>query len=267
MVTKSSRIGLSACSLAALAALASGVGLAHATPSMSVSAGNSSLPTLLAGQSVIASNDANLAATPQLSYGSLNYYSNNNLTTGKPFIGETFTTGASAVDISSISVYNDHLSGLTSGNSVTLQLFQPNSASIAYTFTASATGTGSAGSWITFTLSGVTLAANTLYAYDLDGPTSGEGALGLIYGNGTNTGSGTSSSELATFGLSASDTTPTFWTSTTASNGKATTDTSYTDNAVFQIVGSPSSPAPEPATLGLFAVGGLGLLMTKRRRA
>ena len=48
-----------------------------------------------------------------------------------------------------------------------------------------------------------------------------------------------------------------------APNNSGVTGTLYLDNV--SVTGL--SPVPEPATLGLFALGGLGLLLLKRRKA
>lgn len=239
------------------------------------------LPTPAGSQVVIAGDPTD--GQGNSSGGALNYYSNQ-------WIGQTFTTGANADGymLNSIAVWDqwEQGTGYTTGYVETMNVFQPTSGAtsgpILYTGTATVGNAGANGTWVVYTFTTPPqLQANALYAYSFD-VNHGYSAIGLSVGNGSyNTlasqpGTGSSTAQLATFG-SPTTTTPTYWTGAAWGSGNptptkvsATNDPTgvFTDNAEFQIIGTPAStPIPEPATIGIFAIGAVGLLMLRRRKS
>jgi hypothetical protein len=225
--------------------------------------------------------------------GAINYYSNQN-------VGQTFTTGSNADGymLNSIAVWDqwEQGNGYTPGYVETMNVFQPTtgatSGPILYTGTATVGTAGVNGSWVVYTFSTPPqLQANTLYAYSFD-VNNGYSAMGLSVGNGSytstaNPGTGTASSQLATFEIPNPNststnplpdiftTTPTYWTGAawgsnpTPAAVSATNDPTdvFTDNAEFQIIGTPATtPIPEPAPLAIMALAGLAVLAIKRRK-
>jgi|GEM_PF-3234758 len=243
----------------------------------------SALPTPSGSQVVIAVNPTD--GQGNSSGGALNYYSNQ-------WIGQTFTTGTNADGylLNSIAVWDqwEQSNGWASGNTVTLNVFQPatgaTSEPVLYTGTTTVSTAGSNGTWVVYNLSTPTqLAPNTLYAYAMNSQgTNAYSAMGLSVGNGSYSmasepGTGSAAGQLATFSTStgAFTTTPTYWTGAAwGSNPKptpvsATNDPTdvYTDNAEFQIIGTPATtPIPEPAPLAMMALAGLAVLAIKRRK-
>ncbi len=226
------------------------------------------LSPLSAGQIVVASNP--LDGNGNSSGGSLNYYNNQ-------FVGQTFTTGnnSGGYQLNSVSVWDqwEQSGGFASGNTITLNIFTPGATSMLYTGTGTVATAGSNGAWITYTVTApVTLAANTLYAYSI-GTNNGYSALGLTVGDGASSGAGSASSQLATYGYTATGTTPTYWTGANwgtnpaAAAVSATNDPTdvFTDSAEFQVVATPVTAVPEPASLAVFSLGSLALLVGCRR--
>ncbi len=276
-------------SAACVAALMLGAG-ASATRADTVNGGVASLPTPTGSQVVIAGNPTDSQGNS--SGGAINYYSNQN-------VGQTFTTGTNADGymLNSIAVWDqwEQGNGYTSGYVETMNVFQPTtgatSGPILYTGTATVGTAGVNKSWVVYTFSTPPqLQPNTLYAYSFD-VNNGYSAIGLSVGNGSysstaNPGTGTASSQLATFEIPNPNststnplpdiftTTPTYWTGAAWGSNPAPAAVSathdptdvFTDNAEFQIIGTPATtPVPEPATVGLFALGSLAVVMLRRR--
>ena len=279
---RNSSISLTITAVAAAAALmGAGVSgpVAHAD---TVTAGLAALPSAGTGQVVLAVNTPNPSGGGGYSSGSsssnqLTYYASQY---NMVWIGQTFTTGnnADGYELNSISVYDQYENGVgfPNGSQMSMNVFTPNASSMLFTGSATvSSGAGANGSWIQYTFSTpVNLAANTLYAFDYN-TASGYAAMGLNVGNGTGPvtnepGTGSASEQLATFANSSS-TAPTYWTganwghlsdSAAVSASNDPTDM-YTDNASFEVI---ASPVPEPASIGIFAAGGVGLLLWRKRR-
>ncbi len=262
---------MKSCKLAAIAALCAAGALAAAgvTKADTVNNVGASLAPLPGSQVVIAGNP--LDGNGNSSGGTLNYYNN-------AWAGETFTTGSNAAgyQLNSIAVFDqwEQNAGWASGVTETMNIFTPGASSMLYTGTGTVGTAGGNANWIVYTFSTpVTLAANTLYAYS-ENVSSGYSAMGLTVGNGTSSGTGSASSQLATFG-SGTNTTPTYYTGAGWGSNPAAVAVSstndptdvFTDNAEFQVAGTPIVATPEPAAIGLFAGGGLGLLLLKKRKA
>lgn len=257
---------MKSCKLTAIVAVCAAGALAAASVAKADTVNNvgASLAAPAGGQVVIAGNP--LDGNGNSSVGTLNYYNN-------AWAGETFTTGSNAAgyQLNSIAVFDqwEQSAGWASGVTETMNVFAPGAASMLYTGTGTVGTAGSSGNWIVYTFSTpVTLAANTLYAYS-ENVSSGYSAMGLTVGNGTNSGTGSATSQLATFS-SGTSTTPTYWTGAGWGSNPAATPVSgaqdvFTDNAEFQVVGTPLVATPEPATLSLFGIAGLGLLLLKRK--
>ena len=261
---------MKSCKLAAIAALCAAGALAAAgvTKADTVNNVGATLAAPAGGQVVIAGNP--IDGNGNSSGGTLNYYNN-------AWAGETFTTGnnAAGYQLNSIAVYDQYEQGAgwASGVTETMNVFTPGAANMLYTGTGTVGTAGASGNWIVYTFSTpVTLAANTLYAYS-ENVSSGYSAMGLTVGNGTSSGTGSASSQLATF-ASGTSTAPTYWTGAGWGSNPAAAPVSstndptdvFTDNAEFQIVGTPVVATPEPAALGLLAVGGLGFLLRRSRK-
>ncbi len=233
------------------------------------------LPTPTGSQVVIAGNPTD--GQGNSSGGAINYYSNQ-------WIGQTFTTGTNADGymLNSIAVWDqwEQGNGYTPGYVEAMNIFQPTSGAtsgpILYSGTATVGNAGANGTWVVYTFTTPPqLQANTLYAYSFD-VNNGYSAIGLSVGNGraAQPGTGSATEQLATFG-SATTTTPTYWTGAawgsnpTPNAVSATNDPTdvFTDNAEFQIIGTPATtPIPEPATVGIFAAGAVALLTLRRRK-
>jgi hypothetical protein len=280
---RNSSISLTITAVAAAALMAAGVS-GPAVHADTVTAGLTALPTAGTGQVVLAVNTPNpsggggYSSNGTSSNNQLNYYASQYNTVWN---GQTFTTGnnADGYTLNSISVYDQYEQGpgFPNGSTMYMNVFTPNASSMLYNSSATvSTGAGGNGSWIQYTFTTpVQLAANTLYAFDYN-TGSGYAAMGLNVGNGTGPatnepGTGSASEQLATFANSTS-TAPTYWTganwgslnnSAAVSASNDPTDV-YTDNASFQVI---ASPVPEPASIGIFAVGGLGLLLWRKRRS
>ncbi len=244
----------------------------------------SALPTPSGSQVVIAVNPTD--GNGNSSGGTLNYYSNQ-------WFGQTFTTGSNADGylLNSIAVLDQYEQshGWASGNTVTLNVFQPTtgatSGPVLYTGTTTVSAAGANGKWVVYSLSAPPqLAPNTLYAYAMNSQgTNAYSAMGLTVGNGSSStasqpGTGSATGQLATFRTStgAFTTTPAYWTGAgwgsnpAAAQVSATNDPTdvFTDNAEFQIIGTPATtPIPEPATVGIFAAGAVALLILRRRKS
>lgn len=252
---------------------------ASAVRADTVNGGVTSLPTPTGSQMVIAGNPTD--GQGNSSGGSINYYSNQ-------WIGQTFTTGANADGylLNSIAVWDqwEQGNGYTSGYVEAMNVFQPTTGATAgpilYSGTATVGAAGVNGTWVVYNFSTPPqLQANTLYAYSFD-VNNGYSAIGLSVGNGSSStstmpGTGSASEQLATFG-SATTTTPTYWTGAAWGSNPAPAAVSstndptdvFTDNAEFQIIGTPATtPIPEPATMAILAVGAVALLMVGRKGA
>lgn len=254
--------------------LAAGASAARAD---TVNGNISALPTPSGSQVAIAVNPTD--GQGDSSDGALNYYSNQ-------WFGQTFTTGTNADGylLNSIAVLDqwEQSNGWASGNTVTLNVFQPTtgatSGSVLYTGNTTVSTAGSNGTWVVYNLSTPTqLAPNTLYAYAMNSQGTNAYSMGLSIGNGTSTGTGSAAGQLATFSTStgAFTTTPTYWIgaggwgSVSPTPVSATNDPTdvFTDNAEFQIIGTPATtPIPEPAPLAMMALAGLAVLAIKRRK-
>ncbi len=242
------------------------------------------LPSPAGSQVVIASNPTD--GQGNSSGGALNYYSNQ-------WFGETFTTGnnPNGYLLNSLGVWDqwEQSKGWASGNTVTVNLFEPTtgatSGPVLYTGNATVGTAGANGTWVVYDFSTPPqLSPNTLYGYAINsqGPNA-YSAMGLSVGNGSYSdgaqpGTGSATGQLATFRTStgAFTTTPTYWTGAawgsnpTPTPVSATNDPTgvFTDNAEFQIIGTlATTPIPEPATVGIFAVGAVALLILRRRKS
>ena len=261
------------------AACAAGMVLVASAPASradTVNAGIASLPTPTGSQIVLAANPVDNNGNG--SAGTLNYYSNS-------LIGQTFTTGSNADGymVNSIAVYDqwEQGTGFATGNVVTMNLFQPTTGAtvgpVLYTGTGTVGTPGGGTSWVVYTFSTPpVLQPNTLYAFSYQA-NNGYSGMGITVGNGTNSGTGSPSQQLATF-YGASPTTPTYYTGNSwwgtgwVDQGKAVSATNdptdvFTDNSEFQIIGTPATtPVPEPAPLAMMALAGLAALAIKRRK-
>lgn len=248
-----------------------------------VSAGLTAVPSAGAGQVVLAVNTPNPiggggysanGTSPQ----ALNYYASQYNT---QWNGQTFTTGnnADGYQLNSISVYDQYEQGgaFPANGKMDLNVFVPNASSMLFSGAATvSSGAGANGTWIEYSFSTpVHLAAGTLYAFDYN-TSLGYAAMGLNVGNGTGPvtnqpGTGSASEQLATFATSTS-TAPTYWTGTnwgSLSNSQAVSPSSdptdvFTDNASFEVIAT--AQTPEPASIGILAVGGMALLLWRKRR-
>jgi hypothetical protein len=263
---RNQKCGLLAAACAAVMLAGAGIAMADTVvPSISTT------PAPTGNQIILASNPLNSGGYSSQG-NTLNYYNNN-------WIGQTFTTGSNSggYALDSISVWDQYEqgAGFATGNTISMNVFQPTTgtvntnSSILYSGSATVgTTPGSSGTWVTYTFSTpVTLAPNTLYAFSYD-TNSGYSAMGLTVGNGTNSGTGTPSEQLATFG-SATGTTPTYYTGAGWGNAPAPAVVSgtggFTDNAEFYAIGTTLTATPEPAAWMILA-GALGAATLRLRR-
>ena len=196
--------------------------------------------------------------------GTLNYYTNNYA----GFPGETFTTGTSSYFLTQIAVYSADPGNAASDSGDARLDLGTVGAGNTYTLTNQFSGryptTITKGDYLVFTLATpLALAPNTTYLYGLYDDNSN------YYGPGLVTSGGAAGQQLITldgnFNSGTANPKPTgsflSW-SGSGSGAVSSTGTAGTDNAVFEALGTVNTP--EPASLSIVALAGIGLLLAGR---
>ena len=178
----------------------------------------------------------------------LNYYTDNN-----PAPGQTFTTGTDAMYLVSVAI---RTAGLNSGGGygtpastptyyLSIYSMSGSTATLLNTFSAPNPGFTD-GDWLQWNGLSVALAANQTYAYAFGSQPSGGGYAAMAVATDNTYAGG----EMALIPIS---------------GGTSATGGSHSFDAVFDL-GLNASPVPEPFTLALAGLGGLGLLFFRRRK-
>ena len=178
----------------------------------------------------------------------INYYTDNN-----PPPGQTFTTGTNAMRLVSVAI---RTAGLNSGGGygtpastptyyLSIYSMSGSTATLLNTFSAPNPGFTD-GDWLQWNGLSVALAANQTYAYAFGSQPSGGGYAAMAVATDNTYAGG----EMALIPIS---------------GGTSATGGSHSFDAVFDL-GLNASPVPEPFTLALAGLGGLGLLFFRRRK-
>lgn len=181
-------------------------------------------------------------------------------------LGYSFTTGANALDVTSVGYLNDGAAGLNATHDVQIyqitsgDVLNPLAGTALFGTPVSVTTTGSSPAYNTFSYTTLTqpvlLSANTQYEIVANNNGNGYGinAQNAVYGGGIIYGTST---------YSASQTTPVFNGNTFGFNNIGNFGPNFTANTV------PPAAAPEPsqfAVLGFAVLGLSGLILKARRK-
>ena len=225
-------------------------------------------------------------------YGASGTYGNDQyqyVSNGRPAQGQTFTTGANSTGYMLTNLwvqhpgytnptiqngYNGTYWQLGSGANLTVRITQISGSSLTTLQTETYTATGNEASpaswgtgshsttgdgyWLDFALgTPITLAANTQYGFDI-GTSSSNAYFEILGTDGSAAGYNFTGGNAYLSGPAVSG-----GTSTGVGNNTAAT---LSGSRVF-LASMTANPVPEPATLGLLAIGAIGLLLLKRKTA